>query len=463
MTDQEFLGTLELFEQLHILDHYRSLSSHHKRSFLDANRDLDLHLAFQLYGKFCGANPGAVDPAMISPPDIICVPKGAPQNTDASAVLATGEALLRQQKVAVLIVAGGQGSRLGFEGPKGTFPLSPVRGKTLFQLLSEQVRALSTRYRVPIPLLIMTSTDNHQDTVGFFRQNGFFGLGPDTVHFFPQGVLPAVSPDGRLIMKDNIHLYTSPDGHGGSLKALWDSGLLFKMIDSGYEELFYCQVDNPLVRIADPLFLGHHRQALSQVSTKVVRRRSIEEKVGVYLKLNGKDAIAEYSDLDERYMSALDDGGEILYWAGNTAIHIFSLSFIRELNKNGFALPYHCAKKSAYIVSSDWEPATIDVCKFETFVFDALPFAQKTCCMEVTREDEFAPVKNKEGNDSPDTARAALTALHRRWLTRAGIDVPEGTRLEISPLYALGPEDVIKKQKGKKLTKPAINGDVYLE
>ena len=162
-------------------------------------------------------------------------------------------------------------------------------------------------------------------------------------------------------------------------------------------------------------------------------------------------------------MSALDDGGEILYWAGNTAIHIFSLSFIRELNKNGFALPYHCAKKSAYIVSSDWEPATIDVCKFETFVFDALPFAQKTCCMEVTREDEFAPVKNKEGNDSPDTARAALTALHRRWLTRAGIDVPEGTRLEISPLYALGPEDVIKKQKGKKLTKPAINGDVYLE
>ena len=460
MTDQEFLGTLELFEQLHILDHYRSLSSHQKQAFLDSNRDLDLHLVFQLYKKFREAAPGAIDPGIISPSNVICAGKDGSESADISDAFSRGEALLSRQKVAVLIVAGGQGSRLGFEGPKGTLPLSPVKGKTLFQLLAEQVRALSNRYSVTIPLLIMTSTDNHQDTVGFFKQNRFFGLPPDAVHFFSQGVLPAVSPDGKLIMKDNVHFYTSPNGHGGSLKALWDSGLLLKMIDAGYEELFYCQVDNPLVMIADPSFLGYHRQALSQVSTKVVRRRSVAEKVGVYLKLNGKDAIAEYSDLDEKYMSALDEKGDILYWAGNTAIHIFSLSFIRELNRDGFALPYHCAKKSAYIISSDWEPASIDVWKFETFAFDAIPLARTTCCVEIKREDEFAPVKNKEGDDSPDTARAALNALHRDWLMRAGIAIPDGTRLEISPLFALNPTDVAVKLKGKKLS---INGDVYLE
>ncbi|MBP1748830.1 MAG: UDP-N-acetylglucosamine/UDP-N-acetylgalactosamine diphosphorylase [Deltaproteobacteria bacterium] len=458
MTEQEFLRTLELFDQHHIIEHYRSLSFHRRQAFLVDNGELDLHLAFKLYKKFCEA--GTIGPVTISPPDVITIPKDAAHDADAKAAHTEGVSLLRRQKVAALIVAGGQGSRLGFDGPKGTFPLSPVKGKTLFQLLAEQVRALSNRFSVTIPLLIMTSSDNHHDTIEFFKQNKFFGLEPQAVHFFSQGVLPAVSLEGKLILKDKVHLYTSPNGHGGSLKALSDSGLLSKMIESGYEELFYCQVDNPLVKIADPLFLGYHRQARSQVSTKVVRRRNVKEKVGVYLKLNGKDAIAEYSDLDERYMSALDEKGEILYWAGNTAIHIFSLSFIKELNRDGFALPYHCAKKSAYVISSDWEPASIDVWKFETFVFDAIPFARTTCSMEVKREDEFAPVKNKEGDDSPDTARRALSDLHRNWLFNAGIDVPKSSRLEISPLFALGPEDISARIDTLHISSES---DIYIE
>ncbi len=460
MPEHEFLRTLELFDQHHILDHYRSLSFHQRQAFLGSNGALDFHLAFQLYHKFCESNSGAIDPATVSPPDVIPIPKDSGQNADELAARSQGESLLRGQKAAVLIVAGGQGSRLGFDGPKGTFPLSPVAGKTLFQLLAEQVRALSNRYSATIPLMIMTSSDNHKDTIDFFKQKKFFGLEPQNVHFFSQGVLPAISPQGNLILKDKVHLYTSPNGHGGSLKALSDSGLLSKMIEAGYEELFYCQVDNPLVKIADPVFLGHHRRARSQVSTKVVRRRNIKEKVGVYLKLEGKDAIAEYSDLDEKYMSALDEKGNILYWAGNTAIHIFSLSFIKELNKDGFALPYHCAKKSAYVISSDWEPASIDLWKFETFVFDAMPFARRTCCMEIKREDEFAPVKNKEGDDSPDTAREAMSALYRNWLITAGIDIPEGSTLEISPLYALGPQDI--SARTGRLVIPAEQ-EIYLE
>ncbi len=461
MTEQDLLKTLENYGQYHILDHYRTLAPHQRQVFLETNRELDLRLVFDLFRQFSKkGHAGHARTTDIGPPRIVCIPRSACEHDDALRARSIGESLLERQKVAVLIVAGGQGSRLGFEGPKGTFPLSPVRGKTLFQLFAEQVRALSARFGVTIPLLIMTSGDNHEDTVRFFHGNRHFGLAPDSVRFFSQGVLPAISPDGRLILRDEVHFYTNPNGHGGSLKALSDSGLLARLIAGGYEELFYCQVDNPLVRIADPVFLGHHSMMDAQVSTKVVRRRSVEEKVGVYLDVDGRQAVIEYSDLDEDHMRALDDQGGILYWAGNTAIHIFSLSFIRDLNSDGFALPYHCAKKSAYVVSSDWEPASIDVWKFETFVFDAVPLAQRACCMEVAREEEFAPVKNKEGPDSPDTARRALIDLHRTWLEKAGVEVPPDTKVEISPLFALTPEETAEKLRNRQV---AISPEVYIE
>jgi len=421
---------------------------------------LDIHLAFKLYREFYLGKDAGHKTAVIKPSDVIGIPRDVQEKRMAGQARSGGESLLREGKVAVLIVAGGQGSRLGFEGPKGTYPLSPVRNKTLFQLFAEQVNALSVRYGPTVPLLIMTSNDNHSDTVAFFTKNHYFGLPPETVHFFSQGVLPAVSPDGKLVLKDSAHLYASPNGHGGSLKAIYDSGVLATLIASGCEELFYCQVDNPLVKIADPVFLGYHAMAKANASTKVVRRRGIEEKVGVYLNLNGKDAVIEYSDIDASYMAALDEKGDILYWAGNTAIHIFSLSFIEDLNRDGFALPYHCAKKSAYVVTSDWEPSNIDIWKFETFVFDAIPLAGRTCCMEVSRDEEFAPVKNKDGADSPETARRAMSELHRKWLGQAGIDTPPGTKVEISPLFALDAEELAQKVKGHKVN---ISPEIYID
>ncbi len=460
MTEQELFNVLERYGQQHLLVHYHTLSRHQKDAVLRTALSLDIHLTFKLYMEFCLGKDAGHTTAAIKPSDIIGIPVNTQEKRMAEQARLLGESLLRKGRVAVLIVAGGQGSRLGFEGPKGTFALSPVRKKSLFQLFSEQVKALSTRYGATMPLLIMTSNDNHSDTIDFFTKNRYFGLPPETVHFFSQGVLPAVSQDGKLVLKDSAHLYTSPNGHGGSLKAISDSGVLAKLIASGCEELFYCQVDNPLVKIADPVFLGYHAMARSQASTKVVRRRSIEEKVGVYLDLNGKDTVIEYSDIDADHMSALDERGEILYWAGNTAIHIFSLSFIEELNRDGFALPYHCAQKTAYVISSDWEPASIDVWKFETFVFDAIPLAGKTCCMEVPREEEFAPVKNKDGVDSPETARQAMSEQHRKWLERAGIETPPGTKVEISPLFALDADEFISKTRGKKIT---VSSEIYIE
>jgi len=262
-------------------------------------------------------------------------------------------------------------------------------------------------------------------------------------------MLPSITPDGKLILKDETSLFTNPDGHGGSLKALHDSGLLLDLIKGGYTELFYCQVDNPLVRIVDPLFLGYHVMSKAFVSTKVVKRDSINEKVGVYILKNEKHAIAEYSDLPPEFMEALDKNGKILYWAGNTAIHLFSIDFIKRINDHGYAVPYHCARKQVEIKDKNNRLRQVDVWKFETFVFDTIPLAERTCCMEVA---------HKDGVDSPDTARIAMCNLHKSWLKNIGVDLPPGILVEISPLFALNKEDFKKKIKGKKLD---IKEDIY--
>ena len=459
MEETKFINLLKRCNQYHIADHFSALPPDKKKQFLENVKGMEIDLVLKLHDQFCAEKTSSGAIKNIQPAHIVTLQKTKEDKGYLQQALDMGESLIRNGKVAVLIVAGGQGSRLGHEGPKGMFPVSPVKNKPLFRLFAEQVRALSIRYNVEIPLLIMTSQENHLDTVTFFESHYFYGLSKGSVHFFQQNMLPSINPKGRLLLNDETHLLANPDGHGGSLKALHSSGLLKSLLDRGFEELFYCQVDNPLVKIADPLFLGCHRLACAEVSTKVVRRRNIAEKVGVYLSVNGKDAIIEYSDLDPVYMSALDENGEILYWAGNTAIHIFSLSFVERLTRHGFALPYHCARKVVEYPVKEKLVKKIDLWKFETFVFDAIPLAERTCCVEVKREEEFAPVKNREGVDSPERARAAMRSLHRSWLKEAGIEVPPEIQAEISPLFALDKEELADKMRGKALT---IRDDIYL-
>jgi UDP-N-acetylglucosamine/UDP-N-acetylgalactosamine diphosphorylase len=316
----------------------------------------------------------------------------------------------------------------------------------------EALKTMSTRYGATIPLLIMTSRENDQETRAYFKTSQHFGVDPHNIHFFPQGMLPTITPSGQLILKDETRLFTNPDGHGGSLKALHDSGLLDRLLSKGYTDLFYCQVDNPLVKMVDPVFLGYHRMARAEISTKVVRRTNIEEKVGVYVIVDGKEKILEYSDLGGTHMSLLDANGEVLYWGGNTAIHVLDLSFIKRLNHHGFGLPYHRANKTVDSLGPEGNSTKIDVWKFETFVFDAVPLAQKTCCMEVIREEEFSPVKNGTGVDSPFTARAAMSNLFRRWLKEAGAEVAPDVLVEISPLYAIDAEMLAEKLEGKAIS-----------
>jgi UDP-N-acetylglucosamine/UDP-N-acetylgalactosamine diphosphorylase len=451
ITEESLIRILTRYDQLHILDHYGSLTPGEKTLFLEEIKELDFDLIFSLYSDSTRED-GASAAGTVRPASIVTIPKTAAEAARRLEARRLGETLLRENKVAVLVVAGGQGSRLGFEGPKGAFPISPVKNKSLFQLFVEALKAMSIRYGATIPLLVMTSLENDQETRGYFESFGHFGYDPHNVHFFQQGMLPTITPSGQLILKDKTHLFTNPDGHGGSLKAIHDSGLLDQLLSKGYTDLFYCQVDNPLVKMADPAFLGYHRLANAEISTKVVRRVNIEEKVGVYVAMDGKEKILEYSDMGGSHMSLLDANGEVLYWGGNTAIHALDLSFVKRLNQHGFGLPYHRAHKAVDSLGPAGGTLKVDGWKFETFVFDAIPMAQRTCCMEVIREEEFSPVKNGEGVDSPVTARSAMSSLFRKWLEEAGAEIAANVMVEISPLFAIDSEALAGKLDGKKIS-----------
>lgn len=452
------LEKLKYYNQYHIIEHYKNLTDEEKQKIMSCFKFFDIDLIFKIHKDFL--NTKEVRLKNISTADIVPLPETPEEIKNRELARKKGESLIRNNEVAVLIVAGGQGTRLGYDGPKGTFKISPVKKKTLFQLFSEQVIALTRRYSARIPLIIMTSHENDKETRAFFKDNSYFGISEDNIYFFKQGMLPSLTPDGKLVIKERAQIAMNPDGHGGSLKALSESGLLDKLLKDGYKEIFYCQVDNPLVKIADPVFLGYHNLTESEVSTKVVRRRNVDEKVGVYLNLNGKDAIIEYSDIEPTYMKALDEKGNILYWAGNTAIHIFSLPFVKRLNSHGYGLPYHCAKKTTDIKTEEGSKLCVDVWKFETFVFDTIPLAERTFAMEVKREEEFSPVKNMTGSDSPENAQKDMCTLFKRWLEAKGVKVMPGAKIEISPLYALDFQDFEKRFDKKDIS---ITGDFYLE
>jgi len=460
MKEESFLNLLKKYKQIHILGHYHSLSLAEKEKFINEMCKLDFALAFSLYEKISRQKFPVRHSIEIYPSQIFTILQNSDEQTQREKARILGESLIYKNKIAVLIVAGGHGSRLGFNGPKGMFPISPVKNKSLFQLFAESVRAVSLRYKVVVPLLIMTDTEIIPEAKDFFKTYNFFGLDPQTVHFFEQEMLPTLTVDGKLILKDKTHLFVNPNGHGGCLKALHDSGLSKTLIEDGYTDLFYCQVDNPLVRIMDPVFIGYHRMEDSEISTKVVRRRNCEEKVGIFVAENNKAKVVEYSELGLDNRCILDNNGEIRDWAGNTAIHMITLGLVQRLNEDGFSLPYHQAIKRVNSFGAQDEISGIEGWKFETFIFDAIPLAKRTCCMEISRQEEFAPLKNKDGDDSPETVRKILSNMYKSWLNDAGIEVEPQVKVEISPLFALSKEELRTKIKGRNISG---DKDIYLE
>jgi UDP-N-acetylglucosamine/UDP-N-acetylgalactosamine diphosphorylase len=447
-----------------------------QKRLLDEAAEIDLgevqHLTDTLLtkGAAAGVNLEGLEPAPYEPR-----PEHGGNAAAWAKAKATGEAALRAGRVAAFTVAGGQGTRLGYNGPKGTFPVTPIKQKTLFQVFAEKIQAAGDRYGRPLHWFIMTSHQNHVATEAFFQENRFFGLDRNRVHFFRQGRMPAVNFEGKILLETPSSIALSPDGHGGSLRALDRSGALDLMQREGIDTLSYFQVDNPLVRCIDPAFIGWHLERKSEMSSKMVPKAYPEEKLGHFCTQGGKLVVIEYSDLPMTMQRETGPDGKLRYIAGSIAIHVLDREFIRRMAKSGEAsgasLPFHRADKKIPTVAADGAPVKPEKpngVKFEMFVFDALPFAKNPVVIETRRADDFSPVKNAEGVDSPKTCREDQLRQFGRWLKENGAGVSTdatglpGVTIEVSPRFGYD-EDSFADSWKKRSPKPEIRDGLYLE
>ena len=447
----EMHQALEAVGQGHVFRWWDEIGRERRRKLLSQLRLVD---PAQLGDLISAVKAGTLTPVPDGQPKFpvyVRLPTSLEEEMERESARICGEELLRAGKVAAVTVAGGQGTRLGYDAPKGTFPIGAVSGKTIFHIHAERILATQRRYRSPVAWGIMTSDATDGDTLEYFEGNGYFGLPREDVLFFRQRMMPAVDRDFRLVMVAKDEILLSPNGHGGTLLALVESGVLDELERRGVEEISYFQVDNPLVPALDPVFLGFHRLSAAPMSSKAIWKREPEEPLGAFVEIGGKLAVVEYSDLSREQMYQRTPEGKLIYGLGSPAIHVVSTAFVRQEAGGGLKLPFHLAEKQADCLDDEGrlvQPEEKNVYKFETFIFDALRDAQRSVILEVRREEEFSPVKNKSGADSPETARRDMSSLYGTWLERAGIDVPRNGDgcpvhpIEISPLYALDSEEL---------------------
>lgn len=346
-------------------------------------------------------------------------------------------------KVGVLLVAGGQGTRLGYNGPKGCFQSLPISKKTLYQIHAEKILFASKKYGVTIPFLIMTSPDTDVPTRAFFKENNYFGIGENNVFFFCQSMTATCNLMGKALLKSESELLKNPDGHGGCYTAFMRSGALEYLEKRGIKTLVYIQVDNILAPIDDPVLVGLQESKEADIVTKVLKKASPQEKVGHLVSVNGKDQIVEYVDVTQEQLNMKDKNGELIFNWGSPAMHAFSIDFFRRLKNRQVNLPFHQSKKivKAYI---DGTIQDTEAYKHEKFIFDLLPLANKHIGLEISREDEFSPIKNATGVDSVETAIELYSNRNKRWLASVGVDTSKLSLkdyVEIDTTYAPTFED----------------------
>jgi UDP-N-acetylglucosamine/UDP-N-acetylgalactosamine diphosphorylase len=443
--------------QEHVMRFWDGLDGEGRERLLRDVQSIDLDQLDDLVETLVRRDPDPPDTAHVRAGAVTRLPRSDQEREECRAAARAGEAMLAAGEVAVVVVAGGQGTRLGFDAPKGTYPIGPVSGATLFQIHAEKVRALGRRHGRTLPLYVMTSPANHGQTQAFFEEHDGFGL--DHLRLFVQGQMPAVDREsGRILLAARDHVALSPDGHGGIVAALAraDGGPspLEEMAEMGVRTIFYYQVDNPMVDVGDPVFLGLHRRARAEASFKVVEKRDPAEKVGLVVEIGGRAQVIEYSDLPSELGERRRDDGGLELWAGSIALHVFERDFVERLATGDVRLPFHRAVKKVAHVDDDGRPVEPDepnAVKFERFIFDALPLARRWTIVETDRRLEFEPLKNASGTESPDTVRARMSERYAGWLEQAGAKVrraPDGSvpfAIEISPLYALDAQELASK------------------
>lgn len=394
--------TLRKYSQEHLLNGYERLNEAKQKQLLNQIENTDFELINSLYNnakrEFNNQN------SEITPIEYLDKEKlnGYYRNYQE-----IGENAIRNKKLAAVTMAGGQGTRLGHDGPKGTFDIGLESHKSLFELLSDSLREQGRIYDVIIPWFIMTSEENDEETREFFAKHRYFGYQKDkNIFFFKQGELPMVDTEGKILIGEDGLIKEAADGHGGIYEALVKNGMTKKMRELGVEWIFIGGVDNCLVKMVDPILMGIAIEKQVTAAGKSVVKANPQEKVGVFCKKNGKPSVVEYTEIPQEMAEATDERGELIYGESHILCNLFNIDAVERMGSK--PLPYHSAFKKATYIDKDGNKVVPDgpnAYKFEAFLFDAFGELDDMAILRVRREEEFAPVKNAAGVDSPETAR----------------------------------------------------------
>jgi len=443
----ELRSELERYGQEHLLKHWDSIGEAERRQLYDEIRGLDLQEITGYFDRTVSEleNAGEKLDDRMEPLD---------ESQCGAVVKSTDEELAHYNKlsmtqisegrVGILLLAGGQGTRLGTSYPKGMYDVGLPSQKTLFQLQAERILKLEklaaehTGKSGCITWYIMTSASTVHPTQAFFSKHQYFGLKKENIVVFQQGTLPCFTFAGKIILAEKHKISRAPDGNGGLYRALRAEGILKDMQARGIQYIqLYC-VDNILVKVGDPTFMGYCLAKGAECANKVVRKGFPTEAVGITCKVDGHYQVVEYSEITNASAERRNADGSLVYAAANICIHFFSINFLeRVVTTNERLLQHHVAKKKIPFVDDDGnivKPTTPNGIKMEKFVFDVFRFANNFVVWECLRDEEFAPLKNAEGakDFTPSYCRNALLALHQKWLMAAGANLVNNAGGEIS-------------------------------
>lgn len=400
---QDIVNMLKMYNQEHIINLLNKLDEQKKWDLIDQISKIDFHQIMELYDN----TKKEVEIKENKIEAIKYLDKEKLTDEQKAEFEKLGEDAIKRGEYAVVTMAGGQGTRLGHNGPKGTFRLDVYgKGKYLFEILSENLKEANNKYGVTIPWYIMTSKDNNDETLNFLEKNNYFGYPKSEVILFKQGELPLIDENGRLLINKDMKIKEASDGNGGVFSSLRTTGMLSDMKERNIKWVFIGGVDNVILKMADVILLGMAIKKGVQIASKSVVKANPHEKVGVFCKMNGHPKVIEYSELPEKMAEEVDDDGELKYGESHIMCNLFSIDAIEKVSKE--VLMYHSAfKKNSYIGENGREiiPEEPNSYKFESFIFDSFEFFDDIAILRGKREDDFAPVKNKEGVDSPKTAK----------------------------------------------------------
>ena len=403
-TLEEAKAILKKYNQEHLLNGYEKLEEKKQKQLLNQIMNIDFELIKSLYDNTKKENSTNDD--KIEPMEYLDKYK---LNDKYKYYENIGKQAIKEGKLAAVTMAGGQGTRLGHSGPKGTYDIGLDSHKSLFELLCDYLKEEGKKYGVTIPWFIMTSRENNKETVEFFEKNKFFGYQKDkNIFFFIQGELPMVDTEGKILIGEDGLIKQAADGHGGIYESLVKNGMTEKMKQLGIEWVFIGGVDNCLVKMVDPVLMGIAIDKGVTVACKSIVKANPHEKVGVFCKRNGKPGVIEYSEITDEMAEAVDENGELLYGESHILCNLFNIKAVERMGVT--PLPYHSAYKKAKFINKDGNlvvPDSPNAYKFEAFLFDAFGKVDDMAILRVKREEEFAPVKNSDeaGVDCPSTAR----------------------------------------------------------